>query len=319
MTEPSVLTPRVTISRALSAARAEPCVLTIGNFDGVHRGHQAMLSALSALAREHGVAARLLTFEPHPVEFLSPNEAPPRLLRFREKVVALSRYGITNITCARFGETLSRFDPETFVEDVLFNGLAVRHVLVGDDFRFGHRGAGNFETLSRAGERFGFGVSRVDTVQHDGARVSSTRVREALAAGELALAGSLLGRPYAVCGRVRMGQQLGRTIGFPTANIACGRNRFAPAGVFAVRVRTHDGTQWRGVANVGRRPTVDGTEERLEVHLFDVSDDLYGQELEVVFEQRIRGEQKFPNLDALKAQIAADADAARRYFDGTGV
>jgi riboflavin kinase/FMN adenylyltransferase len=190
-------------------------------------------------------------------------------------------------------------------------------VLVGDDFRFGHRGAGNADTLEAAGRSLGFGVSRMETLSLGGQRISSSRVREALNTGELDLARSLLGWAYAVCGRVRVGQRLGRTIGFPTANIACGRNRFPVSGVFAVRVR--DGSRrFGGVANVGHRPTVGGLEERLEVHLFDLDEDLYGRELEVEFVARIRGEKKFEGLDALRRQIAADAEAARARLEASG-
>lgn len=306
----------IRVTRNLEGRRLAPSVITIGNFDGVHRGHQAILAELARLSLEHGVPARLLTFEPHPVEFLTPDQAPPRLTRFREKLARLARMGLSQVTCAAFDERLSRCTPRAFIDDMLVERLRVRHVLVGDDFRFGHRGAGDYALLAASGERLGFGVSKIPTVLEQGARISSTRVRDLLCTGELNAARELLGHAYAVCGRVRQGQQLGRTIGFPTANIAAARNRFALNGVFAVSTLDAGGQRRNGVANVGRRPTVDGLEERLEVHLFDFDGDLYGQELHVEFVERIRGERKFPNLDALKAQIDRDATAARACFDG---
>jgi riboflavin kinase/FMN adenylyltransferase len=297
----------------------ERCVLTIGNFDGVHRGHQAMLRQLETLSAGHEIGARLLTFEPHPVEFLQPQSAPPRLQRMREKMATLSRHRLDVVTCLRFDGDLARMAPDDFIERVLVNGLRVRHLLVGDDFRFGHRGTGDIDTLRRAGLRLGFDVSHMHTVALDGPRVSSTRVRDALATGDLDGAQRLLGWRYAVCGRVRKGQQLGRTIGFPTANIACGRNRFAISGVFAVRARMRDGRALEGVANVGRRPTVGGVEERLEVHFLDLDEDLYGVEFRIELVARIRAERKFDGLDALPAQIARDVASARSALHDSAV
>ena len=304
------------MSRSLKGDAHAPCVLTIGNFDGVHRGHQAMVAELHRIATTLSVPAQILTFEPHPMEFLAGANAPPRLQRFREKMAGLAHYDVKQVVCARFGERLSRYDPQAFIDRVLVGQLRVRHLLVGDDFRFGHQGAGTFATLSHAGERLGFGVSRVDTVQVRGARVSSTRVRQALASGEMDLVNELLGRRYSVCGRVQHGQQLGRTIGFPTANISSRRNRFAVSGVYAVRVSGAGLKAQPAVANVGRRPTVGGIEERLEVHVFDFDGDLYGHELVVEFETQMRDERRFPDIDTLKAQIARDAQAARAHFAG---
>jgi riboflavin kinase/FMN adenylyltransferase len=302
----------VKITRGLhNAEPAGGCVLTIGNFDGVHRGHQALLERLAALAASLRLPAVMLTFEPHPVELLAPQRAPARLTRFREKMDVLAGQPLDRVVCARFDRAFAATSARGFIDDVLCARLGVRHLLIGDDFRFGCGGEGNFETLLVAARAGRFALTRVDTVRHDGARVSSTRVRELLACGEFGAAAQLLGRPYTLCGRVAPGQRIGRSIGFPTANIALRRNASPLSGVYAVTAHDGAGTALRAVANVGRRPTLGGSEARLEVHVLDFDGDLYGRELRVRFHRRLRPEQRFAGLDELKAQIARDVSAAR--------
>ena len=287
------------------------CVLTIGNFDGVHLGHQGLLRQLADLADLHRLPSVLLTFEPHAIEFFTPAKAPPRLTRFREKMAVLHTQPIDHVVCMPFDSTVAAMSPQEFINEILCGVLQVRHLLVGDDFQFGHRGAGNFGTLLEAADAGRFTVSRIDTINDHSTRVSSSRVRELIAQGDLRAASSLLGRAVSICGRVGYGQQLGRTIGFPTANFALRRLRCALSGVYAVTMHGATGCVLEGVANVGARPTVNGTQSRVEVHALDFSGDLYGQPFEVEFHQQIRAEQRFDGLDALKTQIALDVEAAR--------
>jgi riboflavin kinase/FMN adenylyltransferase len=302
----------VNISRGVKNAQfKQGCVLTIGNFDGVHLGHQALLRQLAELAGVHRLPSVLLTFEPHPIEVLTPAQAPPRLTRFQEKMLVLHTQPIDHVVCMPFNESLAAMSPGQFIDEVLCRVLRVQHLLVGDDFQFGHRGAGNFSTLQDAADAGRFALSRIETVSERSVRVSSTRVRELIAQGELSDAAVLLGRAVSVCGRVAYGQQLGRTIGFPTANFALRRIRCALSGVYAVTMCDAAGRALAGVANVGTRPTVNGTQSRVEVHVLDFSDDLYGQAFQVQFHQQIRPEQRFDGLDALQAQIGRDVEAAR--------
>jgi riboflavin kinase/FMN adenylyltransferase len=290
--------------------RHRGCVATIGNFDGVHRGHRMILDRLRALAAEAGVPATLVTFEPQPREFFEGREVPARLTRLREKLCLLREAGLERVLLLPFNERLAALSAQAVVDDILVAGLGVRHLLVGDDFRFGRGREGDFALLERAGREAGFAVEHLPTLEDDGERVSSSRVRDALASGDLALAERLLGHPYFVMGRVTYGRQLGRQLGVPTANVPLHRYRAALEGVFAVEV---DGLGPRrpGVANIGVRPTVEGREPLLEVHLFDYTGDCYGALLTTFFRAKIRDEWKFDSLDALKAQIARDADAAR--------
>jgi riboflavin kinase/FMN adenylyltransferase len=231
---------------------------------------------------------------------------------------ALRREPLDRVVCARFDTALARMSPQQFIDDVLVSRLRVKHLLVGDDFRFGHDGRGDHSTLREAARDGRFALTRLDTVSCDDHRVSSTRIRALLAAGELNAAAGLLGRPYALCGRVSHGQRLGRTIGFPTANLPL-RRRVSPLnGVFAVSMLSADGHRLPGVANVGRRPTVGGTEDRVEVHVFDFDGDLYGREFQVLFHARLRPEMRFDGLDALKEQIGRDAQAARAVHARAG-
>lgn len=296
-------------------ARHRGSVVTIGNFDGVHLGHRAILSQLDGLARAAGLPAALIIFEPQPQEFFLGPGAPPRLTRLREKISLLGENGLQRLLVMRFDRALSAMTPDAFIRRVLVEGLGVRQVVVGDDFRFGHKGEGNAALLRDAGAAHGFEVWRQDTFEVEGERVSSSRVRRLLGQGEFGAASALLGRRYRIGGRVAQGQRLGRTIGFPTANIELKRLGTPLSGVYAVTVHGISGDPLTGVANLGKRPTVDGTRRRLEVHVFDFDRDIYGQCLEVEFVSKLRDEQRFDSLDALKAQIGRDASQARALFE----
>jgi riboflavin kinase/FMN adenylyltransferase len=294
--------------------RHRGCVLTIGNYDGVHLGHQHMIDVVRAGAREFGVPATVLTFEPTPREFFQGERAPARLTRLREKLEALAAYGVDRTIVARFTERMSRAPAADFV-GFLVGDLGIRRIIVGDDFRFGRERKGTVSTLREAGRRDGFDVEQVAPFELDGERVSSSLVREALEAGDLVRATRMLGRPYRITGRVRSGRRLGRTLGFPTANLALHRKVIPLWGIFAVRVHGGGLVDHPAVASLGTRPTVDGTEPLLEVHAFDFSGDLYGKLLRVDFVARLRDEHKFETLDALVAQMHIDAAQARRALD----
>jgi riboflavin kinase/FMN adenylyltransferase len=296
--------------------RHRGCAATIGNFDGVHLGHKAVLGQLSERAVELRLPVTVITFEPQPREFFTPERVPPRLTRLREKVEALRRFGVERVLCLRFGSHLASLPPEEFIRIVLLDGLGVQYLVVGDDFRFGRKRAGNFALLQQTGVAHGFPVVNMHTFDIDGARVSSTRVREALEAGDLAGAERLLGRPYRMSGRVAHGDKRGRTIGFPTANIFLHRTATPVQGVFAVELFGLEGEPVRGVANVGNRPTVDGTRSLLEVHLFDFQREIYGCHVQVEFLHKLRPERRFESFEALKRQIEDDAARARAWFDG---
>ncbi len=288
---------------------------TIGNFDGVHRGHQVVIAQAARKARARNSKTTVISFEPTPMEFFHAAKAPPRLTRLREKYRALASTGVEQMLCLRFESSLCELSPDEFVKRILVEGLAVTDVVVGDDFRYGRKRLGDFESLLAAGRKFGFSVTNTDTFDLDGERVSSSAVRRALDAGNLQRARVLLGRPYQICGHVIRGQQLGRELGFPTANIATKR-RVAPLrGIFAVRVSGIAGEEpLDGVASLGRRPTVRGDHELLEVHLFDFDRALYGQILTVSFLARLRDEEAFPDLDTMKKQMRRDAEEARRVL-----
>lgn len=290
-------------------------MLTIGNFDGVHRGHQALLKLLTDKAVALGVRAVVLTFEPHPREYFSPADAPARLASLREKLLLLAACGVDRVHVCRFDARFAAQTASSFIEDTLIRGLGVRHLFIGDDFRFGARRQGDFAMLRAAGERCGFGVETMPTLEVDGERVSSSAVRAALAGGELDHAARLLGRPYSIAGRVTHGDKLGRQLGFPTANIQMKHRQPALTGVYAVRVEGLADAAVAGVANVGVRPTAtEAGRARLEVHLLDWQQDCYGAHIRVHFLHKLRNEQKFPSLDALKAQICRDAEIARAWF-----
>ena len=289
--------------------------LTIGNFDGVHLGHQAMLERTVSRARALQLPSCVLTFEPHPREFFTPASAPARLTRLRDKLELMAGAGVSRVHVVRFDARLAALAAERFVEEVVARGLRAAWLLVGRDFRFGARRAGDLALLGALAAHHGFELETMPEVALQGERVSSSAVRAALAAGDLAAARRLLGRPYAMSGRVAHGEKLGRELGFPTANIVL-RRRPALAGVFVVECRIEGETAWRpGVASVGRRPTVrPGAAPLLEVHLLDFAGDLYRRHLQVRFVAKLRDEEKYDGLGALRAAIARDAAAARSHF-----
>lgn len=300
------------IFRGLPAHAHGPIALTIGNFDGVHRGHQAMLTRLCEAADDLRLPPAVLTFDPHPREFFARDNAPPRLLRLRQKLELFRRLGISRVYIARFNAALAALTPAQFIEDVLVRRLDARWVLVGDDFRFGHRRAGDLAALRVHATTFS--VEGMRTVLVDADRASSTAVREALAAGDFVRAEALLGRPFMITGRVAHGQKLGRQLGFPTANIELPQPP-PLAGIFAVRVHGLGSTPRTGVASLGVRPTVEaGARPLLEVFVFDFDEDIYGRRVNVEFLHKLRAEEKYDDLDALTRQIHADVAQARDYF-----
>ena len=303
------------VFRGFSTPVSAPTVLTIGNFDGVHRGHAVLLERMVEVARERGLSPAVLTFEPHPREFFAPSAAPARLTILREKLELLAACGVETTMICRFNAALAALSAEDFIRRILLDALSMRHLIVGDDFRFGHRRAGDFALLAASGERLGFAVEAMREVLVDRERASSSAVRDALALGDMERAARLLGRPYLIDGKVVHGDKLGRQLGFNTANIYIRHNPLPMTGVFAVEVDGVGEHPWPGVANLGIRPTVGGVRPLLEVHLFDFDRVIYGTHLSVRFVHKLREEQKFPDFDALKAQIARDAQAARRFFE----
>jgi riboflavin kinase/FMN adenylyltransferase len=302
------------VCRGLPPSADTPLALTIGNFDGVHLGHQAMLDKVKAAAMAHGVPAAVLTFDPPPREFFAPEHAPPRLsTSVRDKLERFSALGMDRVYLARFNRALAGLSPEEFIDRVLVGSLGVRWLLVGDDFRFGKGRQGTFHTLQSAAPAKGFTVETLGTVEINGERASSTAIREALARGDLEWAAQLLGRPYTISGHVAPGDRLGRGLGFPTANLPL-RHKPALSGIFAVRVRGTGGSR-KGVASLGVRPTVK-TDGRplLEVHLFDFAGDIYGRRIAVELLHKLRDEQKYPDLASLTRQIEKDVAAAKTYL-----
>lgn len=291
--------------------RHRGCVLTIGNYDGFHLGHQAVLTRLREIGAMRGLPSALLTFEPMPREFFDPGAAPPRLASFREKAEDAANLGLQRLICARFDRRFAALSPETFVRKLIVDGLGVHYVLVGEDFRFGRGRAGDLETLVELGREHGFETCPLSAVVENGRRVSSTRVRAVLAAGEPGRAARLLGRPYRISGRVRAGARLGRTLGIPTANLRITRKPAPRFGVYAVEAVLDDGRVFPAAANLGVRPTVSGRECLLEVHLLDYGEDLYGRRLDVRFRHFIRSETRFDDTDALRNQMLADIERVR--------
>ncbi|WP_168403022.1 bifunctional riboflavin kinase/FAD synthetase [Erwinia amylovora] len=290
------------------------CVLTIGNFDGVHRGHQALLAQLCAEGRQRHLPVVVMLFEPQPLEMFAAEKAPARLTRLREKLRYLEQAGVDAVLCIGFDRHFAAHSAQRFITDLLVKKLRVQLLAVGDDFRFGAGRQGDFLLLQKAGVEYGFNVISTQTFCDGGKRISSTAVRQALAEDDLPLAQSLLGRPFSISGRVVHGDALGRTLGFPTANLPLRRTVSPVKGVYAVEVLGLGERALPGVANIGTRPTVAGLRQQLEVHLLDVAIDLYGRHIEVVLLDKIRDEQRFTSLDALKEQIANDVVTARRFF-----
>jgi riboflavin kinase/FMN adenylyltransferase len=294
---------------SLQRARGR-CALTIGNFDGVHRGHRALVDRVVARARETDLTSCVLTFEPHPREFFAGEAAPARITRLRDKLDLLAQAGVERVHVARFDARFAALPPERFVEDVLVGGLGMRALTIGRDFRYGARRAGDFASLEAAAKRHDFSLEAMDDVEFEGRRVSSSAVRAALQSGDLRGAERLLGHPYFISGRVAHGAKLGRGLGFPTANIVL-RRPPPVAGIFVVEVDRLG----HGVASVGRRPTINPVPiPLLEVHLFDRDEELYGQHLRVRFLEKLRDEEKYDGLPALQAAIARDATRAREFF-----
>jgi riboflavin kinase / FMN adenylyltransferase len=307
------------ITRGIPAAAQSPVALTIGNFDGVHLGHRAMLDELARAAQRLNVPSCVMIFEPQPREFFAPDQAPARLTSLREKLELLASGGVDRAHVCRFNYAFAQIAAADFIERVLVRGLGVRWLQVGDDFRFGSRRAGDFVMLKQEAPRLGFEVQALPSVMIDGIRVSSTAVRDALAAGECARAARYLGRPYSISGRVVRGDQLGRKLGYPTANVQLKHNRPPLEGIFAAEVhgaRGDEGGTVRGAASLGVRPTVkaQGAAAVLEVYLFDFKEDIYGRHVQVDFLHKLRDEQKYADLETLKRQIALDVANAKAYF-----
>jgi len=303
------------LTHGAASAALPPVALTIGNFDGIHRGHQAMIERLGSEARKRALMSCVLTFEPHPREFFSPQAAPTRLASLREKYELLAARGVERLHVLRFDKAFAALPPEVFIEQVLVGRLKARWLLIGEDFRFGARRAGDIGLLKKLAGRFGYELQAMPTVMHAGARVSSSTVRAALAAGNLAAAEELLGRPYSISGRVVHGDKLGQKLGFATANVQMKHNRPPLTGIYAARVHGVGAAPRAGVASLGVRPTVTASGRAvLEVHLFDFSGDLYHEHVRVEFLHKIRDEEKYPDLETLKAQIARDCEAAKSFL-----
>lgn len=306
-------------------------VATIGNFDGVHIGHQAIIRRVVEQAKARQLPSVVMVFEPQPMEYFSvhapghdkkasdgelpaPSKSPARLMRFREKFLRLQEFGVDRILCLSFNQKFRQLSAAEFVEKVLIAGLDVQYLVVGDDFCFGNDRSGNFDYLQAVGKRKGFAVVDTGTISIDGERVSSSRIRKVLENSDFKLAEKLLGQPYSISGKVVHGKALGRAIGTPTANIALHRQKSPLRGVYIVTWDDAAGKHYNGVANIGTRPTVNGDGELLEVHLFDCNEDLYGRYAKVTFLQKLRDEEKFANIEELKQWIAKDISQAKSYF-----
>ena len=296
--------------------RHRGCVVTIGAFDGVHLGHQAVIRHLLEKSAELGLPSTIIVFEPLPREYFSPLQAPARIMSFREKFFALRDLGVDRLLRVRFNECLRGMSAQQFVDDIFVSGLGVRYVVLGDDFRFGNDREGDLEFIRQQGPRYGYEARPTPTLSMDGERVSSTRIREALEQADFAEAARLLGRPYSISGKVVYGRQLGQTLGTPTANLELRRLRAPLNGVYAVQVSGAGLEGALGVANVGVRPTVDDSiKANLEVHLLDREIGLYGQHIEVTFRHKLREEKKFGSVDELRENIARDIENTRAWFD----
>jgi len=303
------------IFRGLHPSVAQPVALTIGNFDGVHLGHQALLAQLRAAAQLRGLPLAVVIFEPHPREFFTPQQAPARLTSMREKLELFAALGVDRVHVCRFNNRFAQMSATDFAH-ALHGEAGAKFVLIGDDFRFGSGRGGDFALMQQIGAQQGFEVQAMHSVLHDGVRISSTAVRAALAEGKMDMAHSYLGRPYSISGRVEHGDGLGKRIGFPTANIQLKHNRPPLSGIFVVRVQGDDMASIEGVSSLGVRPTVkaDG-KPVLEVHLFDFSGQIYNQHLRVDFLHKLRDEEKFPDVESLTKQIALDVEQAKQWFE----
>lgn len=298
---------------ALLAKADKGCVLTIGNFDGVHLGHQRVIKGLVEKAKELNGIPSVLVFEPQPQELFSPDTAPARLCRLRDKYELLKNLGVERLICVNFNAKFAAQSAEHFIDELLVNQLNIKHLIVGDDFRFGKSRVGNYEMLVAAGNKHGFTVTDTASYTLADCRVSSTEIRAALEKDNLAQAKSMLGRPYSIRGRVFHGDKRGRELGFPTANVLLKRRVSPVSGVYAVQINIGE-QEYFGVANIGARPTVAGVRQQLEVHIFDFDQNIYGQSIEVVMLHKIRPEQKFASLTDLQNQIQKDSQAAKEYI-----
>lgn len=293
-----------------------PTVVTIGNFDGVHLGHQQMLSATRRVANELKLPATVVSFEPLPQEYFTPDTAPPRLQGLRDRVERVKAFGIDQLLLMRFDQSLAAMSAESFIKHILVEKIQARHIIVGDDFRFGQHRKGTYDVLLEHSHSLPYTVEQSPTHLQGSQRISSTRIRETLGSGDLDGATALLGQPYRISGRVVHGEKVGRQLGFPTANVALGKHSPPLRGVFAVwATHLQTGNRFAGVANLGERPTVGGRKLLLEVHALEASPDWYGQHLAVDFMHQIRQEKRFDSLDELKAQISLDANAAQEMLD----
>ena len=291
-----------------------PCVVTIGNFDGIHLGHQHVLEQLKNAASQRNLPATVIIFEPQPIEFFAPDKAPKRLSRFREKLNYLKSQNIDYLLCLKFDQKLSTLDANDFVKTILIDGVNTHHLVIGDDFRFGKNRLGDFVLLRECGREFGFDIENSDTLLIDGHRVSSTRIRGSIQNDDFLQAEQLLGRPYSLSGKVSHGKKLGRELGFPTINIKMGDKTLIVKGIFAVRVKGIDNRVLPGVASIGTRPTVNGVDTILEVYILDFDQDVYGYCVDVEFLHKIRDEEKFDSLDELTRHIKDDINKAKTYF-----
>jgi riboflavin kinase/FMN adenylyltransferase len=302
------------ILRGLTSPDNQPIALTIGNFDGVHLGHQALLAQLQLAARERNLATAAIVFEPHPREFFTPQQAPARLTNLREKLERFAAHGLSRVYVCRFNEKLARTSATDFI-DALYQKLLAKHVLIGDDFRFGNARGGDFALMEKMGAQQGVTVRSMDSVLQDGVRISSTAVRIALSGGNLHLAQRYLGRHYSISGHVEHGEKVGRKLGFPTANIQLKHNIPALTGIFVVRVSIEGGSRVEGVASLGVRPTLtQNGKPVLEVYLFNFEQEIYGKHLHVDFLHKLRDETKFDGLESLTKQIALDVEQAKEWF-----
>lgn len=300
------------IQSAINSQDEKGCVLTIGNFDGVHLGHQRVIKALVEKARALGSVATVMVFEPQPRELFTPQSAPARLTRLRDKYTYLERLGVERLICVNFNRKFANLCAQEFVEKLLVNCLNLKYLIIGDDFHFGKNRQGNFETLLQASKTFGFGISDTASYKLADCRISSTAIRKALETNKLDEVQKMLGRPYSIIGRVFHGDKRGRQLGFPTANVLLKRRVSPVSGVYVVKVKLTSG-EYFGVANIGNRPTVSGLRPQLEVHIFDFNKEIYSQTIEVVLIDKLREEQKFASLAALTEQISKDSEQALQH------
>lgn len=302
--------------RGLKNLKIKNCVATIGNFDGLHLGHQKIIESIVKKAKQLNLPSVLITFEPLPQEFFLKDKTAGRLLRLRDKLALLESFGIDYVLCLRFNKAFANLTANDFIKNILVEKLGIKHLIVGDDFRFGRGRTGDFALLQKFGQQSGFVVEDTQTILLNEQRIGSSRVRIALANGDLLLAEQLLGRKYAMSGHVAHGEKLGRQLGVPTLNLPMQGKKPPFTGIFVVQVYGLDELPLPGVASLGIRPTINGKQYLLEVHLFDFNNEVYGHYVQVEFLQKIRDEEKFNSLDELKIQMQKDIELAKEFFKG---